>query len=106
MKALIDLIVSNPVLIWIGVILAIALFVGIVKKLFKLIIVVIVVCLLGAGYLYFFGGQSTVEKLQKRVEEVTDVNGDEVKDNVKQSVETAREKAKDAIEKSKSDKTN
>ena len=78
MLDLYNIIINDPVYITIAVILAIAVVLSIVKKLFKFASILIAICVLYIGYLYYTG-----EEIPKTAEDL---------------IENVSEKAEDAVE--------
>ena len=78
MLDLYNIIINDPVYITIAVILAIAVVLSIVKKLFKFAAILIAICVLYIGYLYYTG-----EEIPKTVDDL---------------IENVSEKAEDAVE--------
>ena len=78
MLDLYNIIINDPVYITIAVILAIAVVLSIVKKLFKFAAILIAICVLYIGYLYYTG------------EEIPETSDD--------LIENVSEKAEDAVE--------
>ena len=78
MLDLYNIIINDPVYITIAVILAIAVVLSIVKKLFKFAAILIAICVLYIGYLYYTG-----EEIPKTADDL---------------IENVSEKAEDAVE--------
>ena len=78
MLDLYNIIINDPVYITIAVILAIAVVFSVVKKLFKFAVILIAICVLYVGYLYYTG------------EEIPETSDD--------LIENVSEKAEDAVE--------
>ena len=78
MLDLYNIIINDPVYITIAVILAIAVVFSVVKKLFKFAAILIAICVLYVGYLYYTG-----EEIPKTADDL---------------IENVSEKAEDAVE--------
>jgi len=74
MLDLYNIIINDPVYITIAVILAIAVVLSIVKKLFKFAAILIAICVLYIGYLYYTGEEipKTADDLIENVSEKTE----------------------------------
>ena len=76
MLDLYNIIINDPVYITIAVILAIAVVFSVVKKLFKFAVILIAICVLYVGYLYYTGEEipetsdDLIEDVSKRTEDV------------------------------------
>ena len=74
MLDLYNIIINDPVYITIAVILAIAVVFSVVKKLFKFAVILIALCMLYVGYLYYIGEEipetsnDLIEDVSKRTE--------------------------------------
>ena len=84
MLDLYNIIINDPVYITIAVILAIAVVFSVVKKLFKFAAILIAICVLYIGYLYYTG-----EEIPKTV--------DDLIENVSDKAEDLKVKAKKII---------
>ena len=78
MLDLYNIIINDPVYITIAVILAIAVVLSIVKKLFKFAAILIAICVLYIGYLYYTGEEipetsdELIEDVSKRTEDAVE----------------------------------
>jgi len=74
MLDLYNIIINDPVYITITVILAIAVVFSVVKKLFKFAVILIAICVLYVGYLYYTGEEipKTADDLIENVSEKTE----------------------------------
>ena len=78
MLDLYNIIINDPVYITIAVILAIAVIFSVVKKLFKLAVILIAICVLYVGYLYYTGEEipetsdDLIEDVSKRTEDAVE----------------------------------
>ena len=73
MENIIDTIVSDPTFIWVVLILAIFLVLGLVKKIFKLVMAVIAAFVLYVGYLYYTGDDSP-NAVNEAIENIKDID--------------------------------
>ena len=78
MLDLYNIIINDPVYITIAVILAIAVVFSVVKKLFKFDVILIAICVLYVGYLYYTGEEipetsdDLIEDVSKRTEDAVE----------------------------------
>ena len=92
MLDLYNIIINDPVYITIAVILAIAVVLSIVKKLFKFAAILIAICVLYIGYLYYPG-----EEIPKTADDLIE----NVSEKAEDAVEGLREKSEDLKKKVK-----
>ena len=92
MLDLYNIIINDPVYITIAVILAIAVVLSIVKKLFKFAAILIAICVLYIGYLYYTG-----EEIPKTADDLIE----NVSGKAEDAVEGLREKSEDLKKKVK-----
>ena len=82
MLDLYNIIINDPVYITIAVILAIAVVFSVVKKLFKFAVILIAICVLYVGYLYYTGEEipetsdDLIEDVSKRTEDLLEKSED------------------------------
>ena len=100
MENIIDTIVSNPTFIWVVLILAIFLVLGLVKKIFKLVMVVIAAFVLYAGYLYYTGDDSP-NAVNEAIENIKDIDTKKIMKDLDKTLEDVQEKAEKALDKAK-----
>ncbi len=89
MLDLYNIIINDPVYLVIAIILAIAVLFSVAKKLFKFVVILIAICVLYIGYLYYIGEEipettnELIEDISKRtegaVEDLLDKSGDLIK---------------------------
>ena len=78
MVDLYDVIINDPVYLTIAVLLAVAVVFSIVKKLFKFAIILLTICVLYVGYLYYTGEEipetsdDLIEDVSKRTEDAVE----------------------------------
>ena len=78
MLDLYNIIINDPVYITIAVILAIAVVFSVLKKLFKFTVILITICVLYVGYLYYTGEEipetsdDLIEDVSKRTEDAVE----------------------------------
>ena len=91
-----EIIINDPVYITIAVLLAVSVVFSVVKKLFKFAVVLIAICVLYVGYLYYTGDEmpKTSDDLMEDVSKRTE---DTVEDLLDQS-EDLKKKVKKVIE--------
>ena len=74
-----NVIINDPVYIMIAVILAISVAFSVVKKLFKLVVILIAICVLYIGYLYYTG-EEIPKTSDDLIENVSNKAADAVED--------------------------
>ena len=92
MLDLYNIIINDPVYITIAVILAIAVVFSVVKKLFKFAVILIAICVLYVGYLYYTG---------EEIPEISDDLIENVSEKAENAVEGLLEKSEDLKKKVK-----
>ena len=97
MLDLYNIIINDPVYITIAVILAIAVVFSVVKKLFKFAGILIAICVLYIGYLYYTGEEipktsdDLIEDVSKRTEDaVQGENSNEIFERIKNYFKTTK----------------
>ena len=95
MLDLYNIIINDPVYITIAVLLAVAVVFSIVKKLFKFAIILLTICVLYVGYLYYTG-EEIPETSDDLIEDVSKRTEDAVEGLLKKS-EDLKKKVKKAI---------
>jgi len=95
MVDLYDVIINDPVYLTIAVLLAVAVVFSIVKKLFKFAIILLTICVLYVGYLYYTGEEipETTDDLIKGISKQTENAVDDLIDKS----EDLKKKVKKAI---------
>ena len=95
MENIIEQLSSNPLYLGIGVVLAIILVYGIIKKVVKLIIILAIALIAFVGYLQFTGRDvpSSTDELKQSVSKQVD----KAKESANQAVEDALQSAKDEL---------
>ena len=97
MENIIDTIVSDPTFIWVALILAIFLVLGLVKKIFKLVMVVIAVFVLYVGYLYYTG-DDPANAVNEAIENIKEIDTKKIRKDLDKTLEDAQEKAEEALD--------
>ena len=100
MENIIDTIVSDPTFIWVALILAIFLVLGLVKKIFKLVMVVIAVFVLYVGYLYYTG-DDPANAVNEAIENIKEIDTKKIRKDLDKTLEDVQEKAEEALDKVK-----
>jgi Ca2+/Na+ antiporter len=93
-----NIIINDPVYIAIAVILAVVVVFTVVKKLFKFAVILIAICVLYVGYLYYIGEEipetsdDLIEDVIKRSEDGVDDLLDKSEDLIKQANQFIKDK--------------
>ena len=91
MADIIEKVLTDPLFIKIGIVVAILIALSIFKKLFKVLLTLVVLFFLYIGYLVL-SGEDPVEAMDKTIEELKDVDMEKVRKKVEKEVEkTAKE---------------
>ena len=94
-----NIIINDPVYIAIAVILAVVVVFTVVKKLFKFAVILIAICVLYVGYLYYIGEEipetsdDLIEDVIKRSEDGVDDLLDKSEDLIKQANKHIKDKS-------------
>jgi len=92
------IIINDPVYLTIAVILAIAVLFSVVKKLFKFAVILIAICVVYVGFLYFIGeeipktSEDLIEDVSKRTEDAVEGLRDKSEDLIKQANKLIKDK--------------
>jgi len=100
MENIIDTIVSDPMFIWVALILAIFLVLGLVKKIFKLVMAVIAAFVLYVGYLYYTG-DDPANAVNEAIENIKEIDTKKIRKDLDKTLEDVQEKAEEALDKVK-----
>ena len=98
MLDLYNIIINDPVYITIAVILAIAVVFSVVKKLFKFAAILVAICVLYVGYLYYTGeeipktGDELMENMSKRAEDAVEGLQNKSEDIIKKADKLIKDK--------------
>jgi len=93
-----NIIINDPIYIAIAVILAVVVVFTVVKKLFKFAVILIAICVLYVGYLYYIGEEipetsdDLIEDVIKRSEDGVDDLLDKSEDLIKQAKKLIKDK--------------
>ena len=92
-----EVILNDPVYITIAVLLAISVVFSLIKKLFKLAVIIIAVCVLYVGYLHYTGEKipTTTDELLKDVNKKTKGLVDDIRDKSGDIIKKADKLIKD-----------
>ena len=101
MTDLFNLIINNPMYLTITIILSAVVVFSIVKKLFKYAAILIIICMLYFGYLYY-----TDQEIPINADDIMNdmgINTEEVIDGIEGAVENLKEKAVESLKKKTED---
>ena len=97
MEDLIKKLFTDPAFMTVGIIIVILVTLAIFKKLFKFVIILLLILVLYAGYLYYIGEEAP-ESLKKAIEEVKELDLDELKESAEDMLKGAEKKVKEKLE--------
>ena len=101
MTDLFNLIINNPMYLTITIILSAVVVFSIVKKLFKYAAILIIICMLYFGYLYYTGQEIPINP--DDIMNDMGINTEEVIDGIEGAVENIKEKAVESLKKKTED---
>ena len=90
MEALIDKVFTDPTLIKVGIVLGILIVLSIFKKLYKAVLILVVVLFLYIAYLAYTGEEIETDKMKKQVEKTLNDTQEKVED----FIDSAKDKIK------------
>ena len=96
MEDLIKKLFTDPAFMTVGIIIVILVTLAIFKKLFKFVIILLLILVLYAGYLYYIGEEAP-ESLKKAIEEVKELDLDELKESAEDMLKGAEKKVKEKL---------
>ena len=96
MEDLIKKVLTDPAFMTVGAIIIVLVTLAIFKKLFKFVIILLLILVLYAGYLYYIGEEAP-ESLKKAIEEVKELDLDELKESAEDMLKGAEKKVKEKL---------
>jgi len=97
MEDLIKKLFTDPAFMTVGIIIVILVTLAIFKKLFKFVIILLLILVLYAGYLYYIGEEAP-ESLKEAIEDVKELDLDELKESAEDMLKDAEKKVKEKLE--------
>ena len=98
MQELIERVFTDPTFMWVGLVVAVMLTLAIFKKLFKVVIIIVLVFIIYSVYLYNTGGRDPIDEISNQIK---DIDTKIIKKKIGKSAEELKDKTEDMIEKIK-----
>ena len=105
MEKILETIISNPIYVWIAIILSILLVFGLVKKIFKLLIIVVAGFILYVSYIYYFTDGSS-KLLNEAIDNVKEIDTKKIIKDIDSALEDAQKKVEETLDKVKKNNNN
>ena len=96
MEDLIKKVFTDPAFMTVGAIIIVLVTLAIFKKLFKFVIILLLILVLYAGYLYYTGEEAP-ESLKEAIEDVKELDLDELKESAEDMLKDAEKKVKEKL---------
>ena len=96
MEDLIKKVFTDPAFMTVGAIIVVLVTLAIFKKLFKFVIILLLILILYAGYLYYTGEEAP-ESLKEAIEDIKELDLDELKESAEDMLKDAEKKVKEKI---------
>ena len=96
MEDLIKKVFTDPAFMTVGTIIVVLVTLAIFKKLFKFVIILLLILVLYAGYLYYTGEEAP-ESLKEAIEDVKELDLDELKESAEDMLKGAEKKVKEKL---------
>ena len=97
MEDLIKKVFSDPAFMTVGAIIVVLVTLAIFKKLFKFVVILLLILVIYAGYLYYTGEEAP-ESLKEAIEDVKELDLDELKESAEDMLKDAEKKVKEKLE--------
>ena len=96
MEDLIKKVFTDPAFMTVGAIIVVLVTLAIFKKLFKFVIILLLILVIYAGYLYYTGEEAP-ESLKEAIEDVKELDLDELKESAEDMLKDAEKKVKEKL---------
>ena len=96
MEDLIKTVFTDPAFMTVGAIIVVLVTLAIFKKLFKFVMILLLILVLYAGYLYYTG-EKVPESLKEAIEDVKELDLDELKESAEDMLKDAEKKVKEKL---------
>ena len=96
MEDLIKKVFSDPSFMTVGAIIVVLVTLAIFKKLFKFVVILLLILVIYAGYLYYTGEEAP-ESLKEAIEDVKELDLDELKESAEDMLKDAEKKVKEKL---------
>jgi len=97
MEDLIKKVFTDPAFMTVGAIIVVLVTLAIFKKLFKFVVILLLILVIYAGYLYYTGEEAP-ESLKEAIEDVKELDLDELKESAEDMLKDAEKKVKEKLE--------
>ena len=96
MEDLIKKVFTDPAFMTVGAIIVVLVTLAIFKKLFKFVIILLLILVIYAGYLYYTGEEAP-ESLKEAIEDVKELDLNELKESAEDMLKDAEKKVKEKL---------
>ena len=96
MEDLIKKVFTDPAFMTVGAIIVVLVTLAIFKKLFKFVVILLLILVIYAGYLYYTGEEAP-ESLKEAIEDVKELDLDELKESAEDMLKDAEKKVKEKL---------
>tara|TARA_B100000315_G_scaffold27064_1_gene23252 strand:+ start:819 stop:1112 length:294 start_codon:yes stop_codon:yes gene_type:complete len=96
MEELIKKVFTDPAFMTVGAIIVVLVTLAIFKKLFKFVMILLLILVIYAGYLYYTG-EKVPESLKEAIEDVKEIDLDELKESAEDMLKDAEKKVKEKL---------
>ena len=96
MEDLIKKVFTDPAFMTVGAIIVVLVTLAIFKKLFKFVMILLLILVLYAGYLYYTG-EKVPESLKEAIEDVKEIDLDGLKESAEDMLKDAEKKVKEKL---------
>ena len=96
MEDLIKKVFTDPAFMTVGAIIVVLVTLAIFKKLFKFVVILLLILVIYAGYLYYTGEEAP-ESLKEAIENVKELDLNELKESAEDMLKDAEKKVKEKL---------
>ena len=96
MEDLIKKVFTDPAFMTVGAIIVVLVTLAIFKKLFKFVVILLLILVIYAGYLYYTGEEAP-ESLKEAIEDVKELDLNELKESAEDMLKDAEKKVKEKL---------
>ena len=97
MEDLIKKVFTDPAFMTVGAIIVVLVTLAIFKKLFKFVVILLLILVIYAGYLYYTGEEAP-ESLKEAIEDVKELDLNELKESAEDMLKDAEKKMKEKLQ--------
>ena len=96
MEDLIKKVFTDPAFMTVGAIIVVLVTLAIFKKLFKFVVILLLILVIYAGYLYYTGEEAP-ESLKEAIEDIKELDLNELKESAEDMLKDAEKKVKEKL---------